>query len=342
MEGLLREHKVPAKGVVVGGETLEEGDVEPLDNALWALDGLVGSDSPDYEMFVELHGEVGDWAPGQGGTLDAMLLAGEDLYFVDFKFGWQVVSAQQNIQLGFYALCAYNHPNERAQSMLKRAKRLHFAIIQPEHNLEHADVWSVPEGWLSDLRDALEAGYRGNLRPDAPPTPGRWCQFCKARAACPAIHEELQAAVDLDVNAISSVELAALQKKWEMYKAGYDRVYAEIKQRLEGGHEVPGFKLVEKKAPRRWKDVKAATRAVVAVLGDQAWKRELLTPPQVEKKLGKRVFEASPEIQEHITKESTGYTIADASDRRPAVNVGAEAVRAAAEDMPSLGLGTGN
>lgn len=336
LEGLLRENKEPATGVEVAGDTITELDREPLDNALWALDGLAKGDS--YEMFAELQGDVGDWAPGQGGTLDAMLLDGEDLYFVDFKFGWQPVHAKENVQLGFYSLCARNHPNEKVQSMLSRAKRTHFVIIQPPRMEAEADVWEVPDGWLEDLEVSLKAGYEGNLKGDAPPTPGRWCQFCKARAACPAVHEELQAIADIDPKAISSVELAALRKKWELYKSGYERIYAELQHRLEEGHDVPGLKLVEKRASRRWADVEAATRAVVAALGEKAWKKELLSPPQVEKKLGKKVFEASPEILEHVTKESTGYTIADASDRRPAVNVSAEAVRSAVEDLSGLSL----
>jgi len=334
LEGLVRENKEPATGVQVGDDVITELDREPLDNALWALDGLAKGDA--YEMFSELHGDVGDWAPGQGGTLDAMILDGEDLYFVDFKFGWQPVHAKENVQLGFYALCAYNHPNEKVQSMLARAKRTHFAIIQPPRMEAEADVWDVPEGWLQDLEVSLRAGYEGNLKGDAPPTPGRWCTFCKARSACPAIHEELQALPEIDPKAISSVELAALRKKWEMYKSGYERIHAEIQHRLEEGHEVPGLKLVEKRASRRWSDTDAATRAVVAALGERAWKKELLSPPQVEKVLGKKVFEASPEILEHVTKESTGYTIADASDSRPAVNVSAEAVRSAAEELFGL------
>ncbi len=91
-----------------------------------------------------------------------------------------------------------------------------------------------------------------------------------------------------------------------------------VYQRACAGEEFPGFKLVEKRATRKWKDEQAAfelLRADPRLVTDP----ELRSPAQVEKIVGKKKFAAIAE--QFVEKTSSGYTLAAADDPRPPAQV---------------------
>ena len=93
--------------------------------------------------------------------------------------------------------------------------------------------------------------------------------------------------------------------------------YAEA----ETGHAIPDYKLVDKRATRKWRDDAAALEALTPVLGDAAWKPlEVITPAAAEKLLGKQKSILDP----LTVKESSGHTLVHTSDKREAVNIDAK------------------
>lgn len=57
---------------------------------------------------IEKHLDLSDYIPGGFGTADFIMLQGEDLYVMDFKYGKGVpVSADENPQMMLYALGAF-------------------------------------------------------------------------------------------------------------------------------------------------------------------------------------------------------------------------------------------
>jgi 3-hydroxyisobutyrate dehydrogenase-like beta-hydroxyacid dehydrogenase len=84
---------------------------------------------------------------------------------------------------------------------------------------------------------------------------------------------------------------------------------------LEAGVEVPGWKLVPKRATRQWVNEGAALTALTEAGCSATELTELKSPAQVEKVLKKHKI-AMPENL--ITAVSSGDTLATADDPRPA------------------------
>jgi hypothetical protein len=91
---------------------------------------------------------------------------------------------------------------------------------------------------------------------------------------------------------------------------------------LDHGGTIPGFKVVDKRAVRKWISEGAVKEwaDLVGVSDDELYDTKLRTMPQLEKKLGKKT--KIPE--ELFEKKSSGVTLAVESDKRPAVTRGEE------------------
>jgi hypothetical protein len=89
---------------------------------------------------------------------------------------------------------------------------------------------------------------------------------------------------------------------------------------LDAGQEVPGFKLVERRANRAWTD-EAETIARLHAQGferDDIGDWELKSPAQIEKLLGKKAFKNT--MADTVIKKSSGLKMVPESDAAPAVN----------------------
>jgi len=93
---------------------------------------------------------------------------------------------------------------------------------------------------------------------------------------------------------------------------------------LQRGGKIPGWKLVQKNSPRRWKDEEITRAEALRDLGDKAFSpKELLSPNQVEKAFGgtkdlkKKIKDW---VEKRTIKESSGTTMVKESDPRLAVS----------------------
>ena len=86
---------------------------------------------------IEERVELEAYAPSCFGTADCLILAGDELYVIDFKYGKGVpVSAEHNPQMMLYALGAL----EKYQ-LLYNFKTVHLAIVQPR--LNNISTWEI-------------------------------------------------------------------------------------------------------------------------------------------------------------------------------------------------------
>jgi hypothetical protein len=98
---------------------------------------------------------------------------------------------------------------------------------------------------------------------------------------------------------------------------------ARAMEKLERGEDVPGFKLVQRRANRKWTDDRSG-REILMSQGDRRrdlHPRELEVPAQIEKLGGKKKFEAL--LGSVVEKKSSGYTMVPDFDPRPALSLGA-------------------
>jgi hypothetical protein len=87
---------------------------------------------------------------------------------------------------------------------------------------------------------------------------------------------------------------------------------------IERGQNVPGYKLVEGKSNRQWRDEEDAK----AALGEELkvtdiFTKKLISPAQAEKKLGK----GHQVVTQHSIKPEGKPALAPLSDKRPALEI---------------------
>jgi hypothetical protein len=186
-------------------------------------------------------------------------------------------------------------------------------------------VWAVEEASRTrgDVSDTIDGWWPAKYLAS-----GDHCKFCPAAAVpgrCPAIAEKQQALarvefapmVDYDPAKLAQA-LADIPAVEGRIKAIREFAYAEA----EAGRAPPGWKLVEKRATRKWACSEADLIGITAGMGiDLFDPRKLKSPAQIEKLLPK---EARSILAELTVKESSGHTLAPAEDKRAAVKQSAQ------------------
>lgn len=286
-------------------------------------------------LLVEHRFDLSHIFPEMFGTGDAGVYKAKtkSLYVVDLKFGkGHAVEAANNPQLAYYGLGMIAVPSLVGIQIDKVV----LAIVQPRapHRDGPIREWETDPVHLLDFQADLAEAAARTQEPDAPRVPGDWCNFCPAAGICPELREValLKAQAEFaDVIApdLSESELAELLEKADLVECGIKAIRAEAFARAEGGAKIPGWKLVPKRAVRKWKDEGTVVATLIVdhdVSSDDLWNRKLKSPAQVEKLLGKAGKDALADL---VIKESSGNTLARDTDPRAE----ARPTRSAAHDF---------
>jgi hypothetical protein len=157
---------------------------------------------------------------------------------------------------------------------------------------------------------------RAAEQPDAPLAAGDHCRWCTAKTICPVVSGAVARATRTALKTVNVDRLAEALGQIDLLE-GYIKDARDMAQQLlEAGVEVPGWKLVPKRATRKWVDDKK----VLTTLTEAGLNIEQLTEPkspaQIEKVLKKHNVPLPPDL---IVSVSTGSTLAPEDDPRPAV-----------------------
>jgi len=257
--------------------------------------------------------DLGHIIPEGMGTADAIIIVGDTLHVIDLKYGMRKVDAENNPQLQIYA--------EGALWKLLKKKRYNISnvtvhIHQPRAG--GASSWSVsPQDLLIFGKKVSKAAERC-LDKDAPLNPSeKACEWCRAKATCPALYQKNLELVGGDFEVLPPVDSMTddqmrlvlqhkgLIEKW--LKAIESNVFA----RVERGESFEGFKMVEGRSVRKWSD--AAEERLTQILGDNAFDKKLIGITAAEKILGKKQLE-----ELNITEKPEGKPVlVHESDKRP-------------------------
>ncbi|HEY9791465.1 MAG TPA: DUF2800 domain-containing protein [Candidatus Obscuribacterales bacterium] len=235
--------------------------------------------------------------PEAGGTpdVDGFKLFGDGIT-IDYKSGNQLVSAEKNDQLIFYAVSRYNKLDPMVRATLKD---WHFVIVQSDSDGEiHVRKWSLP---AVDL-PAYEAIYKAAIdRAIANPydkIPGDHCMdyWCPIRSTCQArsawINEQSAGIWSgLLEGQIEQPRGIRLSKLLSMKKHIIDVLTAAENDAVEilklDPTGVPEFHLEDGEGNRAWQD-EDQTKLVCAVAGLEEneyviTKVSTISPAQLEK-----------------------------------------------------------
>jgi len=286
--------------------------------------------------------------PAIFGTGDATVLDTEarHLHVVDFKYGKGVaVDADENPQLQLYAAGAarrhHNHSVERLTVWIVQPRGQHLKGPIRSFDFDVIDLWefeeSVRDGAL--LTETAAAEYDTLDRDEWAKKylqAGEWCRFCPAYGLCPAARQDAYDAAMyepggvtlLDPEKMTMDQLGDAMTRRERIKNWADAVAALAHKVAEGGQQIPGWKLVAKRAIRKWKDVAEAEKHLLGLGHDKTdiyAEPKLQSPARLERLFpGKNKDERQAAMADLVKKESNGTNLAPLDDPRPPVNVGAE------------------
>jgi hypothetical protein len=284
---------------------------EKITPALEALDEI----DPDGKMVYEVETRVGfgDLLPGVFGSTDLVGRIDNRAVVLDWKFGdGVVVDAVENAQLMFYAAAAMR--TESLAWAFDGAAEIECIIVQPPV----VRRWVTTTERIKAFEHELVMAVKTALRDDAPLAQGEHCRWCAAKPICPqmtgAVDRAIkQQVINMDVDTLGRyLHTADLLEDW------IKDLRALAFGLLEKGAEVPGYKIVQKQARRKWTDESKAKQALLSLGLKESVVVEtsVMSPAQAEKALKKRFSELPEGL---IKSESSGTTLAPVDDPRPAV-----------------------
>ena len=272
----------------------------------------------DPVILIEQRLDFSCYVPDGFGTGDCLIISDDRLHIIDFKYGMGVlVEAEDNPPMKRSALGAL-----AVYGALYDSREVSMTIFQPRR--ENVSTWTIPvedlKAWAeNELKPRAKMAYDG----EGEYLPGEWCTFCRAAVKCRARAEEkLKLAqtefrmppllTDAEIEDILAV-LPDLTK-W----ANEITAYA-LDAALNHGKEWNGFKVVEGRSVRKYRDEAAVAEAAKEAGYKDIYRQSLIPLTEMQRLMGKDRFEAI--LGGLITKAPGKPTLVPKSDRRPAMNV---------------------
>lgn len=278
-------------------------------------------------VLLEQRVDFSPWVPGGFGTADCIILQGNTMDVIDYKYGKGVaVSAEDNPQEKLYGLGALN---EFGFAYDIEKVRLH--IYQPRMNnisVFELDADSLLLWGAVEVKPTAQQAAKG----EGEYSPGKHCQFCPHAGRCKALTavctefvKTIEAKIAVPV--LAPWEISGILQMEPLVNLWLKRVGEQALTTLLNGGEVPGYKVVQGRSLRRWADDLEAAKILESngYSREDITKTELLTVSNMEKKLGKKKFEEL--LGGQVLKPTGAPTLAPESDKRPVYDPSAETLK---------------
>lgn len=285
---------------------------------IYLIECLSDAEKDDLVM-VETGIDSPDFHPDFFGTVDFARVkkAKKLLKIRDLKYGAGIaVDAEDNPQIMYYA---YGILRKLAAQGIQ-ISLVDLGIVQPRafHPLGKIRTWTIPaedlHKWANEVLKPAMIATSMEADLDA----GPWCRFCPAKLVCPLMDALFGAAATADPTRVVELTDTSIGRSYqytEAVKFYLKALQEETFRRLQAGHEVPGTKLVNKKANRVWKS--DAETVLRITYGNAIYsKPEMVSPAEIDKLDGGKAKTA-----EWAYTPQSGLTVALLTDKRPAVKV---------------------
>jgi hypothetical protein len=327
-------------GIVYGREpvagelkvVVDEDMIEAVEQYLAEVrPAMDGADDVRIEQKVSIEKYTGE--AGATGTADLIILRGRRLEVRDAKFGFHKIEPEQNWQGMLYGLGALDE-----YELITDIDEVLIVIHQPEHG--------GPREWLTTPEELRRFGVRmlkaalevSNAQHSGAPSHSEtWqeqyltpsndgCRYCPARATCPVLKAEVDAAVAQEFDDLTDDGLGTSMSMVERVEAWTKAVRAEVERRLLARKAVPGFKLVTgRRGARKWIDEAAVEAFLAKAVGDAAYDKKLISPTTAEKTLKKANPDAWDFVSKEVTQSDGKPSVAPVTDKREEYTPGASA-----------------
>ncbi|WP_350342370.1 DUF2800 domain-containing protein [Proteinivorax tanatarense] len=296
-------------------EEMDEFTDMYVEYCLWLIE-KAKEDCKDIQVLIEQKLDFSDYVPEGFGTGDLVIVGDKTLYVIDFKYGKGIpVSAQQNPQMMLYALGALS-----LFEMLYEIEQISMMIIQPR-----ADNFSLYEMSIEELKTWAEYELKPKAklasRGEGEFCAGEHCRFCRAKSNCreralknlELLKYEFKDPALLTDEEVSEIITQAKElSKW----ASDIYTYATAKA-INEGKKWDGFKLVEGRSRRKYKDEKAVAKALKALGYKDIYKESLISITEMEKLMGKKKFKEA--LGPYVDKPPGKLSLVSKGDKRKEV-----------------------
>lgn len=271
-------------------------------------------------VLLEQRVDFSPWVPDGFGTADCIIIQGNEMDVIDYKFGKGVaVSAEDNPQMKLYGLGALN---EFGFAYDVEKVRLH--IYQPrinnvsQYELTADELLTWGEKTVKPIAQKAAKG-KGTYKA------GEHCRFCPHAGKCRTLTKTCTEYVETHgikapVEKLAPWEVADILAMEPVLNLWLKNVREMALTSMMNGEEVPGYKVVAGRGSRAWTnelEVAAALKAA-GYSQEDITKTELLSVAAMEKALGKK--KAAELLADYIEKRTGAPTIAPQTDKREPYN----------------------
>jgi hypothetical protein len=268
-------------------------------------------------ILLEQRVDFSPWVPDGFGTADCILLQGNTMDVIDYKYGKGVaVSAEDNPQMKLYGLGALNE-----FGFAYDVEKIRLHIYQPR--LNNISVYELTAddllAWGESIKPIAEQAAKGKGKYN----PGEHCRFCPHAGRCRTLTKTCTEYVSTHgikagIETLAPWEVAEVLSMEPLVSLWLKRVKDQALTTLLNGGEVPGFKAVAGRGTRTWVD----DLEVSALLNAAGFTKEdytetaVLSVAKMEKALGKK--KVAELLSGQILTNTGAPTIAPENDKRPA------------------------
>ena len=295
----------------------------------------------DPTIYAEQKLDMREWIPDCFGTCDCVIAGKGELIIVDFKYGKGVrVEVKNNPQLRIYALGALS-----AFDMIYSFEHVCMVIIQPRLEGGYtSETISVDEllAFGEEVKKVAPIAYEEKGEVHA----GEWCRFCKARTECKHYADhciEMAGLTDQNPEYLTDEEIGEYLKKGELVNRWLSDLKEHAQKRALEGRTVKGWKLVAGRSIRQWTSEDEAFKFIIEngiTQEAMLYERKSLTLSQVEKLIGKKIFE--DRLSKFVTKPAGKPALVEDSDPRPVWSPQVDVDEAFPDSLPTISENTEN
>ncbi len=272
----------------------------------------------DPLVLIEERLDFSCYVPEGFGTADTIIIGDKNLHIIDMKYGQGIlVYAEDNPQMKLYALGAL-----ASYESLYDIEEVTMHIFQPRR--ENVSAWTISvdelKKWAeNDLAPKAKLAFKG----EGEYLPGNWCTFCRAAVKCRARADEKLRLAQLEFklpplltdNEIEEI----LSKLSDLTRWANEIVAYATDAAVNHGKEWSGFKAVEGRSNRKYKDEDKIAEVAKANGYKDIYRTSLITLTEMEKLMGKQKFKDI--LGDFIIKPPGKPTLVPLSDKRQALNV---------------------
>ena len=265
-------------------------------------------------VYVEQRVDLRRFIPESMGTSDCVVVGGDEIVIVDYKYGMHPVPAS-SLQLRIYALGACE-----MFSALYDFSSVRMVVYQPRIGNVDTCSMTVDElyAWASgELRERAEEAFHGKGLYSV----GEWCRNCRARRQCRYLAEkqlEIAKFEFADPPLLTDGEISEVLSRVDGLIAWANGVREYALSAALSGRKLAGWKVVEGRSVRKFTDDDAVCARVTAA-GFDPYEKKMLGVTALEKLLGRKDFKNL--LSDLVVRQTGKPALAPESDKRPEMDL---------------------